>query len=289
MSQSASANISNLRKRIAAALREDIGRGDITSESIFPREHRSQAILVAKANGVVAGIEPAKLVCRVLDPKLRFTPLVRDGQKVAPHDAVLRLSGSTLSILKAERTLLNFLQHLSGIATLTAQFVKAVAGTSTRILDTRKTTPLWRDLEKQAVRAGGGHNHRMGLYDAVLIKDNHIDAAGSIAAAVAAVRTKQGPRVFIEVETRSLAEVAQAFESKANRIMLDNMTPAQMAKAVSFLKSQRSPRPETEASGGIGMRNIARIAQTGVDFLSLGALTHSAPILDLSLKIESRP
>ena len=286
MSPSASASTSNRQKRIAAALREDIGNGDITSIPIFPRSHKSNAVLIAKGNGVLAGIAVAKLVCQTVDATLQFRPLARDGQTVMPGDTVLRLAGSTLSILQAERTMLNFLQRLSGIATLTALFVKATKGTRAKILDTRKTTPLWRDLEKAAVRAGGGHNHRMGLYDAVLIKDNHIDAAGSISAAVAAVRKNRRGRVFIEVEARSMDEVKEAYASKVDRVMLDNMTPAQMSRAVRWLKSQKAPRPKTEASGGIGLHNTARIAGTGVDFISIGALTHSAPILDLSLRIE---
>lgn len=287
MSRSVLANTFSLRNRIAAALREDIGSGDITSKPIFPYRHKSKALLIAKASGVLAGMAAAKLVCQTVDSAILFRPLLHDGQTVAPGDTILTLSGPTISILQAERTMLNFLQHLSGIATLTALFVEETKGSPARILDTRKTTPLWRDLEKAAVLCGGGHNHRMGLYDAVLIKDNHIDAAGSVSAAVAAVRKSRHSHVFVEVETRTLDEVRQAHASKVDRIMLDNMTCAQMAKAVRWLKSQKPPRIETEASGGVGLRNTARIAKTGVDFISIGALTHSAPILDLSLKIES--
>ncbi len=286
MSHSDLKSISNRAWRYRQAIAEDLGSGDITSEPIFPNRHRSRAVVVAKARGVIAGLDAARRICKMVDPRLRFVALLKNGSPVRRGAPVLRLEGRTVSILKAERTLLNFLQHLSGIASLTACFVDAVKGTRARILDTRKTTPLWRDLEKAAVRVGGGSNHRMGLYDAVLIKDNHIDAAGGIKSAVNAIRRNLHERIFVEVETRTMAEVKEAFESRIDRIMLDNMTPAQMKRAVAWLKAQKPPRPETEASGGIHLAMVKRIALTGVDFISIGALTHSAPILDLSLRIE---
>lgn len=278
----------NLEKRIREALNEDILSGDITSEPVFPENHKSSAVLIAKEPGIITGLNVARRVCKTVDPELTFKTLIRDGAKVKTGSRIVRMKGKTVSILKAERTMLNFLQHLSGVASVTAAFVAAVKGTGAKILDTRKTTPLWRDLEKAAVKAGGGSNHRMGLYDAVLIKDNHITAAGGITRAVEKIRAAhKGTRVFIEVEVKNLREVREAAALKVNRILLDNMTPAQMIQSVKWLRDQKKRLPQTEASGGVSLSNVLRIARTGVDYISVGALTHSAPNLDISLLIDS--
>jgi nicotinate-nucleotide pyrophosphorylase (carboxylating) len=208
-----------------------------------------------------------------------------DGTAVAPRDTVLRIEGSARSILTAERTALNFLQQLSGVATATRRYVDAVAGTGARVIDTRKTTPGMRLLEKAAVVAGGGANHRVGLYDMVMIKDNHIAAAGGIIAAVEAVRVRNDRGLRVEVETSTLAEVGEALAARVDRVMFDNMDPATMREAVALVAAA-DPRPETEASGGITLETIRAFAETGVDFISVGALTHSAPALDLSLQLR---
>lgn len=266
------------------ALAEDIGKGDVTSRPIIPAAQVSKGILVAKSHGVIAGTNPAITTCQCVSSGLDLKFLVKDGARVKPGQTIGRISGKTRHILAAERTMLNLLQHLSGVATLAARYVAAVKGTRARILDTRKTTPLWRDLEKQAVRAGGGGNHRMGLYDAVLIKDNHISSAGGIWRAMDRCR-KPGSRskLMVEVEAKTMAEVKEAFLAGADRIMLDNMSARQMANAVRWIKTQRGPKPEIEASGGVNLKTVRSIARTGVDFISVGALTHSAPALDISL------
>jgi nicotinate-nucleotide pyrophosphorylase (carboxylating) len=262
------------------ALAEDVGSGDVTTEATVPATARARASITQKAPGVVFGIELAEATFRALDPEIRAERQVeesvwRDG------GPVLELEGSARAILTGERTALNFLQRLSGIATLTARCVEAVAGTNARILDTRKTTPGLRRLEKAAVAAGGGTNHRVGLFDAVLIKENHAAMAGGVAEAVRQAR-EAAPEVPLEVECRSLEEVDQALAAGAPRILLDNMSVPELRAAVEHVGG----RAELEASGGVSLETLPEIARTGVDFISVGALTHSAPALDLSLILE---
>lgn len=272
---------------IEAALAEDVGPGDFTTLWTVPADRRARARIVAKAPGVIAGSEVAVEVFRRVDVSLDVEVVAGDGTAVEPGDVVMRISGSAASILTAERTALNFLQQLSGVATVTRRYVDAIAGTGARVIDTRKTTPGMRRLEKAAVVAGGGANHRVGLYDMVMIKDNHIAAAGGITAAVAAVRARNDRAVRVEVETTSLDEVREALAAGVDRVMFDNMTPELMRQAVALVRAAGSGRPETEASGGITLETIRGYAETGVDFISVGALTHSAPALDLSLRLEA--
>jgi len=270
---------------IDAALAEDVGAGDFTTLWTVPADRHAQAAIVAKAPGVIAGSEVAVEVFRRVDPALRVDVAAGDGSAVAPGDVVMRIAGSARAILTAERTALNFLQQLSGVATVTRRYVDAVAGTGARVIDTRKTTPGMRLLEKAAVVAGGGSNHRVGLYDMVMIKDNHIAAAGGIIPAVEAVRVRNGRGLRVEIETSTLAEVGQALAARVDRVMFDNMDPAMMREAVA-LAAAAAPRPETEASGGITLATIRAYAETGVDFISVGALTHSVTALDLGLDLR---
>jgi nicotinate-nucleotide pyrophosphorylase (carboxylating) len=272
---------------IEAALDEDVGRGDFTTLWTVPPERRAVARIVAKAPGVIAGSEVAAEVFRSVDTGLWIDVVVEDGRAVTDGDEVMRISGSAASILTAERTALNFLQQLSGVATMTRRYVDAIAGTGARVIDTRKTTPGMRRLEKAAVVAGGGANHRVGLFDMVMIKDNHIAAAGGITTAVAAVRARNDRGLRVEVETTSLDEVREALAAGVDRIMFDNMTPETMRQAVALVRAAGEGRPETEASGGITLETIRGYAETGVDFISVGALTHSAPALDLSLRLRA--
>jgi nicotinate-nucleotide pyrophosphorylase (carboxylating) len=272
---------------IEAALAEDIGAGDFTTLWTVPADRRAQATIVAKAPGVIAGSEVAEEVFRRVDPALQVEVAMGDGSSVAPGDVAMRISGSARSILTAERTALNFLQQLSGVATVTRRYVNAIAGTGARVIDTRKTTPGMRLLEKAAVVAGGGANHRVGLYDMVMIKDNHIAAAGGIMPAVEAVRVRNDRGLRVEVETTTLAEVGEALAARVDRVMFDNMAPAAMREAVALVAAAGAARPETEASGGITLETIRAFAETGVDFISVGALTHSAPALDLSLRLRA--
>jgi nicotinate-nucleotide pyrophosphorylase (carboxylating) len=273
------ASTEELRSLITRALQEDIGSGDVTTNWIIPAAQRSQATITAKAPGVIAGLEVVREILYLVDERIEFTPLVSDGDSVKPKDLVAQLSGPTRGILSGERVLLNFLQHLSGIATATRAFVDAVAGAGAIILDTRKTTPGLRTLEKYAVRMGGGTNHRIGLYDMVLIKDNHIDAAGSISEAVRLVRAQNKAGLLIEVETRDLREVREALALKVDRILLDNMSCELMRQAVALVEG----RVPLEASGNVTLDNVRQIAETGVNYISSGSLTHSAKALDLSL------
>jgi len=276
-----------LRQKVARALAEDLGTGDVTAEATVPEEARARARIVQKMPGVVYGLEVVAETmrqCGVED----VDSLVVEGQwrEHVPAE-VLFASGSARSLLAAERTALNFLGHLSGVATLTARYVEAVDGTHVTILDTRKTTPSLRWLEKAAVAAGGGLNHRMGLYDAILIKENHIALAGGLAKAVHAARTEQ-PELAVEVEVRDLDEAAYALGTGADRLLLDNMTPDEMRSAVA-LRDETAGEQEIalEASGGIDLDNVREVAETGVDFISIGALTHSAPTLDFSMLLET--
>ena len=269
---------------IRRALEEDIGAGDVTAMATVPENLAAQAHIVLKAPGVIFGLDVVEEVFR----QVGVTDIDRTVVEGHWHDSVPRdlllINGDARAVLAGERVALNFLGHLSGIATLTARYVDAVGGTGTRILDTRKTLPGLRALEKQAVSWGGGINHRFGLFDAVLIKENHIVLAGGIREAVEACR-RQSPDLHIEVEAESLDEVAEAIEAGADRILLDNMGTEQLKRAVD-LRESGGPGTELEASGGMNLANVREVAETGVDFISIGALTHSAPQLDVSLLLD---
>jgi nicotinate-nucleotide pyrophosphorylase (carboxylating) len=269
---------------IREALREDIGSGDVTSLALLSPRLKGRGTIVAGQAGVICGTKMAEQTFRRVDPRLKVRVLKRDGSRVKKGARVLALSGRAASILAGERTALNFLARLSGIATLTSKFVEKVKGTRAKILDTRKTTPGWRELEKYAVKCGGGVNHRMRLDDLILIKDNHLASLkhkDAIAAAVQRARKKY-PRLRVEVECDRLAQIGQAARARADVILLDNMTPAQMKRAVRKIRGSA----KIEASGGVTLANVRRIAATGVDFISVGALTHSAPAMDFSLEVE---
>jgi nicotinate-nucleotide pyrophosphorylase (carboxylating) len=268
---------------VTRALAEDVGDGDVTTEATVPGESRASALITQKAPGVVFGLELAEAVFRELDEEVEFERLVDEGvwREEGP---VARIEGRARAILTGERTALNFLQRLSGVATLTACCVRAVEGTGVRILDTRKTTPGLRLLEKAAVAAGGGTNHRAGLYDAVLIKENHAALAGGVGEAVRRAR-QRAPGVPLEVECRTRAEVDEALAAGARRILLDNMSPAEMRATAEHVGG----RAELEASGGVTLETLQDIASTGIHFVSVGALTHSAPALDLSLILTPLP
>lgn len=270
---------------IRAALEEDVGAGDWTTLWTVDPDRRAEAHIVAKGDGVLAGVEVARRVFAHVDPGLAVDAEIADGEPVQAGRHVLSMRGAARSILTGERVALNFLQRLSGIATLTRRYVDAVQGTGAVILDTRKTTPGLRALEKEAVRAGGGSNHRFGLFDMVLIKENHVAAAGGIEAAVDRVRTRNAEGLRVEVETRDLSEVDQALRAGVDRILFDNMPHATLSAAVERVRAAGN-RTETEASGGVSLETVRAIAETGVDYISVGALTHSAPALDLSLLIE---
>jgi nicotinate-nucleotide pyrophosphorylase (carboxylating) len=272
---------------IDLALAEDVGPGDFSSLWTVPAARRARATIVAKGPGVVAGTGVAAAVFRRVDAALRVRILAPDAAQLEPGDEVMEIEGSARSLLTAERTALNFLQRLSGVATVTRAYVRAVEGTGARVIDTRKTTPGMRRLEKAAVVAGGGANHRVGLHDMVMIKDNHIAAAGGITAAVEAVRRANDRGLRVEVETTTLAGVREALAAGIDRIMFDNMDPGALRDAVAVVRANGERRPETEASGGITLATIRDYAATGVDFISVGALTHSAPALDLSLRLRA--
>ena len=268
---------------VARALAEDVGDGDVTTEATVPTGVRARAMITQKAPGVIFGLDVAEQTFRALDPDATCERLVAEGQW-RDRGPVLRIEGSARALLTAERTALNFLQRLSGVATLTARCVQAVEGTGARILDTRKTTPGMRALEKAAVAAGGGTNHRAGLYDAVLIKENHATLAGGVGEAVRRA-FERAPHLPLEVECRTIAEVDEALAAGAERILLDNMSVEQLRAAVRHVDG----RAELEASGGITLQTLREIASTGVQFVSIGALTHSASALDLSLLLEPLP
>lgn len=277
-------DLSTTENLVELALREDLGvRGDVSSRATIAHDSRISGRITAKAEGVIAGLLMVNMVYKQVDPAISVQLQCADGQHVKSGDLICEVVGSGQSVLTGERVALNFLQRLSGVATLTAQFVGAVAGTKAVILDTRKTTPGWRLLEKYAVRMGGGQNHRMGLYDMVMIKDNHIDAAGSITAAVNAVRAyPDADKLPIEVEVKDLDELWEVLPLNVDRVLLDNMTEAQMREAVQITAG----RVPLEASGNMSLERVATVAATGVDFISVGALTHSAPALDLSMRIK---
>jgi nicotinate-nucleotide pyrophosphorylase (carboxylating) len=262
---------------VRAFLAEDLGDGDVTSDSVVPEDAQLEASLLLKEHGVLCGLELAEAVFRELDPDVEFRPLAHDGEVTSGE--VARVSGRARALLSGERTALNLLGRLSGIATLTRRYVDAVAGTGAKILDTRKTTPGLRALEKLAVRTGGGANHRFGLFDAVLIKDNHIALFGGIAGSVARARETGLP---VEVECETLGDVRAALEAGADTILLDNMTPSELREAVAEIAG----RAKTEASGGVTLDTVREIAETGVDFISVGALTHAARSLDVSMEVR---
>ena len=261
---------------------EDIGDGDVTSETIFPAHERASGMFMAKADGVVAGVGMIAAGYQLLDPRVEVTIMKQDGERVQAGETIAVASGPVGPLLSGERVILNLLQRLSGIATVTRQAVDLLGNSSTRICDTRKTTPGLRMLEKYAVTCGGGYNHRFGLYDGVMIKDNHIAFCGSIALAVKTVRERLGHMVKIEVETETEDEVLEAVEAGADVIMFDNRTPDEVRAFVRLV-----PKPIiTEASGGITLANVAAYGATGVDYISLGCLTHSAPALDMSFNLR---
>jgi nicotinate-nucleotide pyrophosphorylase (carboxylating) len=277
----APADEQELRELVARALAEDIGSGDVTSEATVPADTRARASIVQREAGVIYGVAVAVAAFRALDPQL---VVERSGDEGAWHESgstVLAVRGNARALLAAERTALNFLGRLSGIATLSARAVEAVAGTGARVLDTRKTTPGLRTLEKQAVAAGGASNHRRGLFDAVLIKENHIALAGGVTAAVRAARS-HAPGLTLEVEVRDEAEIDEALAAGAERLLLDNMDLEQLRSAVSRVAG----RAQLEASGGVTLETLRAVAATGVDFVSMGSLTHSAAALDVSLSLE---
>jgi nicotinate-nucleotide pyrophosphorylase (carboxylating) len=268
---------------VAAALAEDLSlAGDITTDAIIPPEEAAAGDFVTRAPGVIAGLQLAEAAFHLLDPQARLETRIADGARAPANAVVARVTGKARALLTAERVALNFVGRMSGIATLTRQYVDAIAGCRARIIDTRKTTPGLRAVEKYAVRAGGGMNHRIGLFDAVLIKDNHIVVAGGIGPAIAAARTHAGHMVKIEVEVDTLAQLAEALAHGVDAVLLDNMSPGQLKEAVRVVAG----RAITEASGGVTLDTVRAIADSGVDLISVGALTHSAPVLDMGLDFE---
>jgi nicotinate-nucleotide pyrophosphorylase (carboxylating) len=270
-------------RAVAEALAEDLGLGgDVTTRATVPAGTRASGVIAARKAGTIAGVQLAQASFKTLDPFAQFEVVVADGETVANGGVIARVSGDARALLTAERTALNFLGHLSGIATLTARYVAAVAGTKARIVDTRKTTPGLRALEKFAVRCGGGVNHRFGLFDAVLIKDNHIVAAGGIGAALERARAQSGHMVKVEIEVTNLDEIDEALQLDPDALLLDNMDVSALQAAV----REVAGRVTTEASGGINLDSVRAIAETGVDLISVGALTHSAPVLDIGLDFD---
>jgi nicotinate-nucleotide pyrophosphorylase (carboxylating) len=274
--------ITHINTLIEAALHEDIGTGDITTNALIPDEMFCTATMVAKDDGIVAGMEVAATVFRILSPETTWKPLVQDGDKLKKGDLLVEMSGPFRALLSGERLALNFLQRMSGIATMTGLFVEQVKEYGTKILDTRKTAPGLRVLDKYAVKAGGGENHRIGLYAMVLIKDNHIKVAGGIKKAVEQIRQKVRAGIKIEVETTTIEEVREALEMKADIIMLDNMSNETMKMCVDVINH----RAKVEASGNMNLDRVKEVAATGVDYISIGALTHSVKALDISMNIK---
>ena len=269
-----------ISRAVTAALDEDLGlAGDITTNATVPAQAIARAVIAARKPGIVSGLAVAAATFRAVDEGVAFELAVRDGDAVAAGTVIAKIDGSARAILTGERVALNFMGRMSGIATLTRSYVEAIAGTKATIVDTRKTTPGLRAFEKYAVRCGGGMNHRVGLYDAILIKDNHIVAAGGLAAAIAAARSRAGHLVKIEVEVDTLAQLDEVMAHRVDVVLLDNMTPAQLKTAVARVAGAML----TEASGGVNLDTVRAIAEAGVDLISVGALTHSAPVLDLGL------
>ena len=267
---------------IATALEEDLGRGDVTTLATIPPDRTAQGKITAKADLTIAGLPLVGQILKVVDPAAGVRVLVAEGSAVKKGEVVVELWGNAVALLSAERTILNFLQHLSGVATLTRRFVAAVAGTACKIIDTRKTLPGFRLLDKYAVTQGGGTNHRLGLDDGVLIKDNHIAVCGGVGAAVRQARGRASALLRIEVECTTLAEVQEALDARADIILLDNMATSQISEAVRLV----SGRALLEASGNMSLERVWEVAETGVDFISVGALTHSAPAVDLSMALR---
>ncbi|MFQ6039714.1 MAG: carboxylating nicotinate-nucleotide diphosphorylase [Candidatus Poribacteria bacterium] len=263
------------------ALAEDIGIGDVTSNVIIPKDRVATGIILSKDTGLIAGLEVIELLLCMVDSQLTLTPMLSDGDKIGHGVKIGKIQGPAKAMLRIERVALNFLRRLSGIATLTSKYVQAVAGYPVKIIDTRKTTPGWRTLEKYAVRVGGGYNHRFGLYDAVLIKDNHIALAGSITKAIDMARAQIPHTMKIEIEAKTIQQVSEALNAKPDIIMLDNMALDEMKEAVELIDG----RIPVEASGNVRLETVKQIAATGVDLISVGALTHSAPALDISLDV----
>ncbi|MGZ9587116.1 carboxylating nicotinate-nucleotide diphosphorylase [Paenibacillus marinisediminis] len=276
-----------LREQITAWLKEDIGTGDVTTAFTIPEAQQSKAIIHAKEDGIIAGLPVAEAVFEVVDPALSFRPMVEEGARVKKGTVLAEVEGRTHSILLGERLALNLMQRLSGIATKTASYAEVIADLPAKLVDTRKTTPGHRALEKYAVRVGGGANHRFGLYDAVMIKDNHIKGAGGILAAVTRARGQIPYTMKIEVETESLEQVAEALDAGADIIMLDNMSASLMKEAVSRIRAA-APHVLIEASGGITLETIREKAESGVDVISVGALTYSFHALDISLDLNEK-
>ncbi len=274
---------------VRGALLEDIGAGDVTSRAIVPPTARARARIIARGSGIVAGTGAASRAFCLLDPAAGVRVEHADGERILSGETVLTVTATARAVLGAERVALNFLQHLSGIATLTRRFVDAVAGTGVVIRDTRKTLPGLRALEKDAVRAGGGANHRCGLFDMVLVKENHLRVAGSVAEAVRRARAA-APDLVVEVEAATRAEALEAVLARADRVLLDNLVPPALAEAVRAVRASAAgsglPCPVLEASGGVTIETVRSVAESGVDEISVGALTHSAPILDMSLLVE---
>jgi nicotinate-nucleotide pyrophosphorylase (carboxylating) len=275
----------SIEKVLINALEEDIGGGDVTTHSLISEDQISEASIIAKEEFIVAGIFFAQRIFQLLDPGVKFRILKKDGKSVKKGDIIAKIRGKSRSILSAERTALNFLQRLSGIATYTARYVKALEGYKVKIVDTRKTAPGLRYFDKYAVKIGGGFNHRFGLSDGILIKDNHIAAVGSITKAIKLAQKKAHHLLKIEVEVKTLSEVQEALSAGVDAIMLDNMPVDKMKKAVSLIRSKNA-KVIIEASGNINLKNIREIAKTGVDIISIGALTHSAPAADITLKVD---
>jgi nicotinate-nucleotide pyrophosphorylase (carboxylating) len=273
-----------MRAVVRTALAEDVGSGDVTTESTVPEGQCSRARIVAKEKGVIAGLKVAEAVFRELDSDVEVKLRVIDGERVVPGDLVAELKGRTRAILTGERVALNFLQRLSGVATMTAKYADVLRGTGVILLDTRKTTPGMRLLEKYAVGVGGGANHRIGLWEMALIKENHIIATGGITPAISSVRSRY-PDLAIEVEVRNLDELNEALESDIDRVMLDNMSIDEMRQAIRTAREHEHPA-DVEISGGVTLENLTAIAELGPTFISVGVLTHSAPALDLSLLVE---
>ncbi|MEK1873348.1 MAG: carboxylating nicotinate-nucleotide diphosphorylase [Rhizobium altiplani] len=268
---------------VRTALVEDLGlAGDITSAAVIPADHRSSLVMVARQPGVVAGLDAAELAFQLVEPTITMARYLEDGSPIRPGDTIAEISGPSRGLLTGERTALNFLGHLSGIATVTASLVEAVRGTKASIACTRKTTPGLRALEKYAVRAGGGMNHRFALNDAVLIKDNHVAIAGGVAEAIRRARAGVGHMVKIEVEVDTLEQLGEAMREGVDAVLLDNMTPAQLREAVAIVDG----RAITEASGSVTLATVAAVAASGVDLISVGWCTHSAPTLDIGLDVQ---
>ncbi|MEW9702475.1 carboxylating nicotinate-nucleotide diphosphorylase [Paenibacillus sp. SI8] len=280
-------NMELIRKNIRLWLEEDIGTGDVTTLTTIPLDHASKGIIHVKEDGIVCGLAIAKEVFAVVDPSLRFEPKVAEGSSVKKGTILAEVEGSTRSILLGERLSLNLMQRMSGIATKTREFVEALEGLPTRLVDTRKTTPGHRLLEKYAVRVGGGHNHRFGLYDAVMIKDNHIKGSGGITQAVKAARQQIPHTMKIEVEVENFDQLHEALSAGADIIMLDNMRPEKMKEAVTIIKS-KAPHIVVEGSGSVTVQTIKPMAETGIDVISVGRLTYSVSALDISLDLNEQ-